>query len=86
MARNGDTVELNLRGVNEVMKSEGVAKELARRAQRVASAAGPGVESEVNNDHRWVARAWAIIKTAEAAKREGRTNNLTRSIDAGRGV
>lgn len=84
MARN--PVELNLRGVNEVMKSEGVARELERRARRIASAAGPGVEAEGNNDHRWVARAWVDIKTAQAAAREARSNDLTRAIDAGRGA
>lgn len=78
-------VVLNLRGVNEVMKSSGVERELARRAQRIAAAAGDGVVAESNNDHRWVARAWVIVRTREAAAREARSNSVTRSIDAGRG-
>lgn len=86
MARRNDAgVELNLRGVNAVMKDPGVERELLRRAQKVATAAGPGVEAVSDNNHPWVARAYADIKTREAAAREARSNDLTRAIDAGRG-
>lgn len=78
-------VVLNLRGINEFMKSAPVERELLRRAQRVAAAAGDGVEAVSNNDHRWVARAWVVVRTREAAAREARSNSTVRALDAGRG-
>lgn len=78
-------VQLNIRGVNEVMRSEGVSRDIAARGQRMARAAGPGFEAKSDSPHRWVARTWVQSTSREAAAREARENILTRSIDAGRG-
>lgn len=78
-------VVMNIRGVNEVMRSEGVSRDIAARGERMARAAGPGFEAKSDSPHRWVARTWVQSTSREAAAREARENILTRSIDAGRG-
>lgn len=75
---------MNIRGVNEVMRSSGVTRDLAARGARIASAAGPGFEAKSDAPHRWVARTWVQAENRAAARREARDNVLTRAIDAGR--
>lgn len=77
-------VEMNLQGVNEVMRSSGVEADLRARAERIARRAGEGFGVESNKPHRWVARAWAQTESRVAERAEARDNVLTRAIDAGR--
>lgn len=83
MAREPN-VELNLAGINAIMKSAGVRKDLDERGGRIARRAGPGFVARSNNDHRWVARTWVLPETAAARRREAREDTLKRAIDAGR--
>lgn len=76
-------VEMNLPGVNEVMKSAGVQADLDARLERIAQRAGDGF-GVASRDHRWVARGWVQTETVEAMRAEARDNVLTRAIDAGR--
>lgn len=78
-------VEMNLAGVNEVMRSAEVEADLRARAERIAERAGDGFGVESGKPHRWVARAWAQTETPAAARAEARDNVLTRALDAGRG-
>lgn len=78
-------VQMNIAGVNEVMKSPGARADLDARGQRMARAAGPGFVAVSNDDHRWVARTWVQPETAAARRREARDDALKRAIDAGRG-
>jgi hypothetical protein len=76
-------VKLNRKGVVELLKSAEVANDLDRRAQAIASAAGPGhriEESETPNR----ARVAVITDTFEAMRREATERSLTRAVDAGR--
>lgn len=77
---------LLLKGLNEVMKSQGVADELQRRGERIARAAGAGFSAETDQpQHRWIARTYVKAETFEARAREARDNVLLRALDAGRG-
>lgn len=76
-------VKLNIRGINAVMTSAPVADEVARRAYRIAGAAGPNFEMVVK-PHRYTARAYVRAANDEGRKEEARDKKLTRAIDAGR--
>lgn len=77
---------LLLKGLNEVMKSQGVADELQRRGERIARAAGAGFSAETDQpQHRWIARTYVKAETFEARAREARDNVLLKALDAGRG-
>lgn len=77
------TVKLNLRGINEVMKSSPVQSEVVRRARRIANEAGDGFEAMVQPG-RYTARA--VVRTADETgrKRQATDAVLERSLDAGR--
>lgn len=80
--KNGRLV-LDKEAFVELMKSAPMQRDLLRRAQRVADAAGEGFhESVVVGKNR--ARASVITDTREARKRQSETNVLQRALNAGR--
>lgn len=83
MAAKGMRIKLNRAGVQQLLASQEVADDLAKRGERMADAAGDGVEvtSTRNRD-----RAVVFVRTAtiDAMKAEAEDRTLTRSIDAGR--
>jgi hypothetical protein len=83
MAKSARIV-LNRAGVRELLKCPGVQADLARRAERIAAAAGPGMvaESYVGRNR---ARSRVYTQTPEARRAEASDRTLTRAIDAGRG-
>lgn len=74
---------LNRKGVAALLKSSGVADDMMRRAQAIASAAGDGMEPSVQIG-RTRARASVITATDEAMEAEATTRRLTSAINAGR--
>lgn len=76
-------LQFNNRGVRGMLNSDGVQRDLKRRADRIAAAAGDGMAASVQSG-RTRARASVITETPEAMEREARHAALTRSIDAGR--
>lgn len=76
-------VTLNSEGVRDLLRSDGVRKDLRARADRIAAAAGPGhiADDETGRNR---ARAAVITATAEAMLSEATNHTLTRAIDAGR--
>lgn len=76
-------IVLNRRGVRDLLRSREIAADLTRRAERIASAAGPGhrVESEIGPNR---ARAAVITDTVDAMVAEATHRTLTRALDAGR--
>jgi hypothetical protein len=76
-------VKLNLRGLNALMKSEGVQRDLDARGQRMAKLAGENFEY-VPSPGRYTARGYVQPIGVEGKREEARDKKLTRSIDAGR--
>lgn len=76
-------LELNLAGVRELLRSDGVRADLERRARAIAAAAGDGhrVESGLGRNR---ARAVVITESVAAKRAEAESRNLTSAIDAGR--
>lgn len=76
-------IELNVAGVGELLRSPEVLADLERRAQAVASAAGPGMEAsaQVGSTR---ARASVITADLDAMRAEATDRALTRAVDAGR--
>lgn len=77
-------IELNRKGVEQLLKHPAVVADLDERAKRIASAAGPGMESEAQTGRK---RALALVwtDTNQARRAEAQSRALTRAIDAGRG-
>lgn len=85
MAKRKKTrIRFNYKGFDEVRRSEGVRADLAARAQRIASAAGPGFETKATLNP---GRAGVLVyaDTHEAMVAEAEDKALTRAIDSGRG-
>lgn len=76
-------VKLKIRGVSETLRSSGVQAEVARRAKRIADAAGEGFEMVVK-PHRYTARAFVRTVGVEGARRQAEEAVLERSLSAGR--
>lgn len=72
------------RGFREILRSQAVVAELARRGQAIAAAAGEGVgvQTSVGANR---ARVTVATETREAAAAEATDKKLTRAIGAGRG-
>lgn len=58
---------------------------LIEKGRRVAAAAGPGMEVDVNDEGRTRVRVTVWTATAEARVAEATRRALTRAIDAARG-
>jgi tRNA A37 threonylcarbamoyltransferase TsaD len=70
--------------IKKMMQSDEMAASLKARADRIAAAAGPGMEADVRVG-RTRARASVITATSEARYAEATGRKLTQAIDAGRG-
>jgi hypothetical protein len=77
-------IELTRNGPRQLRQSAAVQADMARRAQKIAAAAGPGMEATAQVG-KTRARASVITATAEARRNEATARALTRAIDAGRG-
>ena len=75
-------VKFNSKELDRIRK-ELVKNDLKKRADRIAAAAGDGMESSVVIG-RTRARASVITATHAARRAEARNASLTRAIDAGR--
>ena len=76
-------VKLKLRGINKVMKSPEVQSAVARRAQRIAAAAGEGFEPVVN-PAKYTARAFVRTADATGRKRQAEDAVLERALGSSR--
>lgn len=78
-------VELNRKGVIELLQSDDVAKDLTERAERIAAAAGqPGDFAVTPTRNRDRAVVFVTTATHAAREAEAETRALTRAVDAGR--
>jgi len=77
-------IDIRRGAIPEILKSLEVQADLNRRANAIASTAGPGhrVDSQVGSTR---ARAAVITDTIAAMVAESRNRSLTSAIDAGRG-
>lgn len=75
-------VKLNLRGINEVLTSAPVVSDLARRAQKIADAAGEGFEKSVNPTKR-TARAYVRTADDTGRRRQAQSPVLEQAMGAG---
>lgn len=82
-------IKVNQAGVRDILRSSGVAADLAARAHRIAAAAdaaandpgGHHVHSEVGSRR---ARAAVVTGTPKSMYKEATVRSLSRSLDAGR--
>lgn len=76
-------IELNSQGVRDLLRSPEIRADLERRAQAIATAAGPGfaADSTVGPNR---ARASVGTTDIESMRAEAEDRALTRAIDAGR--
>lgn len=76
-------VQLNRRGVRELLRSPGVSADLRKRGEAIARAAGPGHEVDT---FRGRSRARATVRTAtvEAMLNEQHHKTLTNAVRVGR--
>lgn len=74
-------VKLKIRGVREVLRSQSVQADLARRARRGAQAAGPGIVAIVK-PHRYTARVFVQTENREGRIREAKDKVLNRALGA----
>lgn len=83
MAVKGIRLKLNQKGIIAMLSSSEVSGELTRRGERMANAAGDGVEvTTARNRDR--ATVFVRTETFEAKRDEATNRTLTRAIDAGR--
>lgn len=76
-------IELNSKGVRELLRSEPVKADLERRAAAIAARAGEGMASDARTGrNRAHASVWT--DTPEAMRAEATDRALTKAIDAGR--
>lgn len=76
-------IVVNRKGIRELLRSTEVQRDLRRRAESIAAAAGPGhaVETEVGPNR---ARAAVVTDSIDAMVAEATSRTLTRALDAGR--
>lgn len=78
-------IKLTRNGPRDIRISKGVEDDLMARAERIASAAGPGMEARQSaGPRRSRARAAVVTTTYEARYAEATRRALTNSIMAGR--
>lgn len=76
-------IKLNNSGFRALRTSPGVKRDLMKRAQRVAEAAGDGFEAhESPSSNR--ARATVGTRTVKARRKQSKDNVLQRALSAGR--
>jgi len=76
-------IVVHRKAVVELLTEPGVRDDLARRAGRIADAAGAGHRVETGTGP-VRARAAVITDTVDARRREATERSLTRAVDAGR--
>lgn len=76
-------IKLNRAGVQQLLTSQEVTDDLTKRGERMAAAAGEGVEATTtrNRDRTVV---FVRTETFDAMRAEAEDRTLTRAIDAGR--
>lgn len=74
-----ERVKLQIRGIREVLKSPGATKEVARRANRAAQAAGEGF-GYVVKPGRYTARAYVQTEDSTGEKRQADEAVLERAM------
>ena len=76
-------IKLNRAGVQQLLTSQEVTDDLTKRGERMATAAGEGVEATTtrNRDRTVV---FVRTETFDAMRAEAEDRTLTRAIDAGR--
>lgn len=72
-------VELNLQGINELMKGAEVQAELGRRASEMAVRCGEGYNSRVHLAN-WIAIANVYAETDEAKRDNLKNNTLLKAV------
>jgi hypothetical protein len=77
-------IDINSAGILALLQSGGVQALLLAKAERIAAAAGEGMEASVRVG-KTRARASVITATSHARKAEAVDRALTKAIDAGRG-
>lgn len=79
MAKNVK-VELNLKGLNELMKSPEMASCLQEAGERVARAAGEGYEAKTYTDTKYIAICDVSAVTDKAKKENYEKNTLLKAL------
>ena len=77
-------IEVNSAGIQALLKSSEVQEFLKAKADRIAAAAGEGMEA-TSRIGRTRARASVVTATRAARRAEAVDRSLTKAIDAGRG-
>lgn len=73
-------VKLNLRGINELMKSEPVQRLVDDAGQAIADRAGPGYVYTGPRPHRWVARGYVQTTDFKSMRDNARNNTLLKAL------
>lgn len=79
--------KLHNAGFTALRNSPEVIADLEKRAERIASAAGDGMETrpaETGRGRHGRARVAVVTATSDARRRQAKDSALTRSVDAGR--
>lgn len=77
-------IDINSAGIQSLLKSPEVEALLRAKAERIAAAAGEGMEAG-SRVGRTRARASVITASRSARKAEAENRSLTKALDAGRG-
>lgn len=83
MAIKGVRIKPNRAGIRELLASQEVSDDLTKRGERMAAAAGEGVEATTTRN-RDRAVVFVRTETFDAMRDEAEDRSLTRAIDAGR--
>ena len=78
-------VQLNLRGINQLMSSRPVQRVVGERADEIAAKAGPNFEV-VDDPHKWTARSFIQAANPEGMREEARAKVLTAALGAAGGL
>lgn len=81
---SGFRIEVNSAGIRSILQSPEVQSMLREKAERIAAAAGDGMEAS-STIGATRARASVVTATKEAREAEANDRALTSAIDAGRG-
>ena len=81
MAKGNVKVVLNLQGLNEIMKSQGMQEHLQRAGEEIASKAGPGFEAHTHVAD-YTALCYVDAVTKEAARENSESNALLKAASS----